>query len=236
MISKSLHCLSYVLLAFFTLQFIAPLEAQEKKMPRFWDSVGKNYVYICSEENGVQMVAESCGRFWDKTPRKRAELIEMLDEYKGVKKNDYVMGVSTRNAKAVWILAPVGQLYEDGSVELLEYYDGRGYNPGTRAKMNAFAQLSLGVSEKHGLKAGSEVCAKEKITIVQGFNDEQTYSIEAGERVELKHVFANGYGAITYKSVLRKILNLAAYGTSNKLPVPLQKLEICPEDIKAGCQ
>lgn len=230
------HKAKFVLMCCFLSLTSFTIKAEDKKISRYWDNVGKNYVYVCSEDSDVLNVAESCGRFWDKTPRKRSDLIEMLDEYKGIKKNDFVMGVSTRNNKPVWILAMVGQPYEDGSVELLEFYDGRGFNPGTRAKMNSFAQLSTAVSEKGGFKAGSELCAKEKIEIKQGFQDEQSYSIEPGERVEVKRVFSNGFAAVAYKSVMRKILNLAAYGVSNQLPVPLNKLEICAEDIKPGCQ
>ncbi len=206
----------------------------EKNPDRFWDSVGKRYVYSCSTENDIENVAESCGKFWKTTPRKRTELLKMVDEYQGIKKDSYVMALKKRDGKDVWFMGPVSQFYEDGSVQILEYYGGRGYNPGTQTNTSRFDQLSLPIDEVSALdlRAGMDLCAKEKFEVGQGFQSEKFYKFEKNEKVKLVNIFSNGYGGVRYYGTL---MNIVGYGTNNLLPVLLEKFEKCETEVKLPC-
>lgn len=192
----------------------------------FKDTKTGRYMHVCSTEGDTHYVAESCGKFWDKVPRKRNELVKQLEEYKELKRNDPVMIYIVRDGEPKWVMGTVNFMYEDGSISVMEFYSHHGYNTGTLNWTVPYSNISKQVSSP--VEGASEVCAKEDFEIVVGHNNEKKYKILKGEKLEVKEVYANGIMSVKLDGFF---VNLWRYGHNNKLPIAADKVEACPQTI-----
>lgn len=196
-----------------------------EKHDRFKDSKTGRYVYVCSQENSVLMVAESCGKYWDKYPRKREELAKEVEEYKGLKKYSKVMIPVKKEGEVKWTLGTVSFLYENGSMSVSESYTNPGPTGGSLNWTMPYKYLSK-ITEDSPFKDFSEVCAKEDFEVMYGPTDKRSYKIEKGEKLTIKEVFDNGLMSVSYQGFFK---NFFSYGTDNKIPIPQIKVEACSE-------
>lgn len=198
---------------------------------RFYDKKTKKYLYVC-ETNGDELIAkESCGKYWEKFPRKREDLIKEVKTYKELNKNDLVMiTIKDRNGNPKNIIGKISWMYENGRIDVMEYYSQRfGYSPGTTHWSIDYKGVTK-LNSQHPLAKHAELCAKEDTEIIYNFNDKRKFSLKKGEKVALKGIFDNGTAAISLYNIAD---NFLGYGMDNKLPLSLEKLEVC-EDNKAA--
>jgi len=193
----------------------------------FKDTKTGRYMHVCSTEGDTHYVAESCGKYWDKIPRKRNELVKQIEEYKDLKRYDPVMIYVMREGEPKWVMGTVNYMYEDGSINVMEYYSHHGLNSGTLNWDVPYTSVSKKVSSP-AEGATSEVCAKEDMEIVVGHYNEKKYKISKGEKLEVKEVYANGFTSVKLDGFF---VNLWRYGHNNKLPVASDKVETCPQTI-----
>jgi hypothetical protein len=212
-----------------TLSFISTLSFAEeiKENEVFRDSKADRYVRVCKVEGETYYVAESCGKHWEKAPRKRSEIAKQVKEYKDLKANDKVMIYIMRNGNPKWVLGTVSYMYEDGTISVMEYYSHHGFNSGTLNWQVPYSNISH--VESTPSEGSGFMCAKEDIEVVVGHYNEKKYKIEKGEKVEVKEVFKNGIASVKLDGVL---VNLVRYGHNNKLPVAKDKLEVCPATVE----
>lgn len=198
---------------------------------RFYDNKTKKYLYVC-ETNGDELIAkESCGKFWDKFPRKREDLIKEVSTYKDLNKHDLVMiTIKDHNGNPKTIIGKISWMYENGRIDVMEYYTQRfGYNPGTTHWSIDYRGVTK-LNDKHPLAKHAELCAKEDTEITYNYNNKRKFSIKKGEKVALKGIFDNGTAAVSLYNIGD---NFLGYGMDNKLPLSLDKLEVC-ESEKTG--
>lgn len=196
------------------------------EMDVFKDSKTGRYMHVCKTEGETHYVAETCGKYWEKAPRKRSELIKQVEEYKDLKRYDPVMIYVMRDGEPKWVMGTVNFMYEDGSISVMEYYSHHGYNTGTLNWTVPYSNISKKVNTPEA--SSSEVCAKEDIEIIVGHNNEKKYKISKGEKLEVKEVYANGIMSVKLDGFL---VNLWRYGHNNKLPIANNKVEACPQTI-----
>lgn len=192
---------------------------------RFFDKKLEKYVYVCSEENGALMVGESCGKFWEKFPRKREEIVKEVKEYKELKKYDKVMIPIKKNGEVKWTLATVAFMYEDGTIQAFERYTNPGPSGGAIHYALPYSSVSK-VKTDSAFKDLTEVCVKEDFEILFSPSDKKSYKFEKGEKLDVKQVFENGMMAVSYQGFFK---NFFSYGSDNKLPIDSSKVEACSE-------
>lgn len=193
---------------------------------RFWDTKLERHVYVCSKEGEVLSVGESCGKYWEKFPRKRTDLIKQIDTYKDLKRYDPVMIAVKKKGEAKWVLADVQWMYEDGSISTSERYTNPGPTPGSMGRTFNYQYITRQdpTSPFAGMK---EVCAKEDFEVLYGPGHDKVYKIEKGEKLDVKAVFSNGYMSVSFQGFMK---NFFSYGMDNKLPVPQNKVEACADE------
>lgn len=213
------------LLVLATLSFISTLSFAEEISQNevFRDTVADRYVRVCKNDGETYWVGRECGKYWEKVPRKRSEIARQVKEYKDLKRDDKVMIYVMREGTPKWVLGTVSFMYEDGTINVMEYYSHHGFNSGTVNWQVPYSNISH--IESTPAEGAGFMCAKEEIEVVVGHYNEKKYKIEKGEKVEVKEVFKNGIASVKLDGIF---INLVRYGHNNKLPVALNKLEICP--------
>ncbi len=195
---------------------------------RFLDKKTGKYLYVC-ETNGDELITkESCGKYWDKYPRKREDLIKEVKAYKDINKYDVVMiPIKDKNGDTKMILGKVSWMYENGRISVMEYYTKRfGYSPGTTHWTIDYSGVTK-LNDSHPLAKQAEMCAKEDTDIIYNYDDKRKFSLKKGEKVAMKGIFDNGTAAISLYNIGD---NFLGYGLDNKLPISLSKLEVCESD------
>ncbi len=192
----------------------------------FRDKLTGEYVRVCSEENGMVYVAGACGKYWKKIPRKRDEVEAEVPTYKDLKRGSDVMIAVRKNGVAKWILGKVSFMYEDGSISVMEYYTNFGPTGGTTTWTIPYDRISK-INPTAPMSSEKELCVKEDFEIMYGQNDNRTYKFEKGEKLVAHETYANNMIGVSYQGFAK---NFFSYGMNNKLPVALNKLEVCPKD------
>lgn len=151
---------------------------------RFIDSKTGKYMRVCEIKNGELVVKESCGKFWETFPRKREDLIKEVKTYKDLEERALVLvPVKNRNGDTKMALGKVSFMYENGQINVMEYYSKRfGYNPGT-TNWKFDYRLIKKLDKNHPLLNHSELCAKEDTEINYNYNDNRKFSLKKGEKV-----------------------------------------------------
>lgn len=184
-------------------------------------------MYICSEDKDTILVAETCGKYWDRYPRKREQLIKEVKVYKDLKKGSEVMLPVKKNGVMTWALGTVSFLYEDGSISVMEYYTNPGRTGGTLSYTYPYANIA----RKDAIPASADnlVCAKDAFEISYGPTNSRKYTFEKGEALTVKEIFNNGMMSVSYIGFMK---NFFSYGKDSKLPVPQDKVGPCaPSEI-----
>lgn len=220
--------LKCVITAFVALSTFS-VQAEIDKEQNFKDSLTGEYVKVCSEEKGIFYVAGACGKYWKKSPRKREEIVAEVSTYKDIKRGSDVMIAVRKNGVAKWILGKVSFMYEDGSINVMEYYTNFGPTGGTTTWTIPYDRISK-INPAAPMSSEKELCAKEDFEITYGQMDNRTYKFEKGERLTAHETYANNMIGVSFQGFAK---NLFSYGMNNKLPVALNKLEVCPKDAVA---
>lgn len=215
----------YISFALTYLVVLAPAGAEDiSENDTFRDQKTGRYVHVCKSEGDTLFVAESCGKYWDKYPRKRQELVKQITEYKNLKRYDEVMIPVKKDGEMKWALGTVSFLYEDGSITVSEMYSKPGPTPGSMNWTIPYEYIS---KQKSGtlLSEVGEVCAKEDFEILYGPAHKTSFKFQKGEKLKVREVFENGLVSVSYDGFFK---NFFSYGKDNKLPVPQNKVEVCP--------
>jgi hypothetical protein len=194
------------------------------------------YLHVCENDADHLMLKEVCSKGWPPIERKRDEIIREVTVNDGVKKNDMVMiRVRKPDDKVVWALTKVSAVYENGRVNVMEWYDKRfGYSRGTYHYTTNLKDISRPIASH--LKSESEVCAKEDFDVFYSEDNERKFSIKKGDKFSLFDSYANQYSTVSFKDP-SFVDRLQGYGMEGKLPVPTDKLEKCDQvvtDVKVS--
>jgi hypothetical protein len=194
---------------------------------RFIDSKTGKYVRVCETINDELVVKESCGKYWEKFPRKREELIKEVKDYKDLQEKAIVMiPIKNKKGDIKMVLGRVSFMYENGRIDVMEYYSKRfGFSPGTTNWNIGYNGITK-LDKTHQLLSHKELCAKEDTEITYNYDDEKKFTIKKGERVILKGIFENGIAMISLNSISD---NFLGYGLDNQLPISLSKVEACTD-------
>ncbi len=186
------------------------------------DKLTGKHMSICSEDKDTFYVAEACGKYWEKYPRKRDQLAKLLTEYKDVKKGDEVMLPVKKEGVMTWAIGTVSFIYEDGAISVMEYYTNPGPTGGTLTwtmDYKLIAQKNIGV-----LSTEKEVCVKEAFDIFYGPTNKRKYSFEKDEKLTVHQSYSNAMMTVSYQGFMK---NFFSYGKDSKLPIEQSKVEIC---------
>jgi hypothetical protein len=210
--------------------FCSSLFASEKysESDVFVDKKTGKYLHICEKVGEELIVKEACGKHWEKFPRKREDLIKQVKEYKELKKNSLVMmQVKKSDGELHWVLGRVSFMYEDGRVDVMEYYSKRfGYNTGTlnwQTNYNALSK-SKNTSESSDKKL---ICVKEDFDLFYSQDNSRKFSFKKGEQLVINNIFENNIASV---SLQNKWDNFYEYGMNNQLPVEMTKLIECENE------
>lgn len=191
----------------------------------FLDLKTGKYLHICEKEGDALVVKEACGKYWDKFPRVRTDLAKQVNSYKDLTKNSTVMiKVKKSDGEFYWILGTVSFMYENGRVDVMEYYDKRfGYNVGTTTWHTSYDIISK--AKTNGLK---KICAKEDFEINYDYDNGRKFTFKKGDELILNQVYENNIASITLNN---KMENFFRYGHNNQLPVSMDKLMPCEATV-----
>jgi hypothetical protein len=214
-------------LIFLFLAIFGQLALAEEKISQddvFLDKKTGKYLRICGQEGDTLIVKEACGKYWDKIPRTRDQLAKQLTEYKNLKRGSVVMmKVKKSDGEIYWILGAVSFMYENGRVDVMEYYDKRfGFTVGTQTWPMDYTNISTGKTNE-----SKSMCAKEDFEISYDYDNGRKFIFKKGDQVTMNQVFDNGFASITLTS---KVDNFFRYGLNNQLPVSMDKLVQCESD------
>lgn len=194
------------------------------------DLMTNKYVHVCSTDGEKIIAKEVCAKGWPELIRKRSEILRPVASAEGIKKNDYVMvRVRKSDDQIHWVLAQTHTIYENGKMELLEYYDKRfGYSPGTRRLHTEINHVAKPVNDST-LSGASEVCVKEDFTINYSYDNQREFSFKKGDKLNLHEIYSNNHAAISIQSP-SLYDRLQGYGINGRLPIPSDKIERCEEN------
>jgi hypothetical protein len=181
-----------------------------------------SYVHVCSQDKDTYWVAESCGKHWEKTPRKREEIIKEVATFQELKKGSKVMVKVKKGQSTEWIIGTVSFLYENGEISVMEYYSNWGYNPGTKSRIYKYSEISKAI-DLSDYKSNEEMCVVEKIELNYSYDNDKKFIFEIGDKLILKSVMSNQQAIVSLKDEWF----LSRYGTDNTIPVPLNKIQPC---------
>lgn len=218
---------SFLTLSVLSFMAASNLLADEPKQI-YRDKKTDRHMYVCSEEKGLLMVAESCGKYWDRYTRKREELALLQTEYKEIKKGQKVMIPVKKDGEMTWTLGTVSFIYEDGQITVMEYYTNPGPTGGTTSWTMSYDYIAK--AKEAPLSAEKEVCAKEDFEVGYGPANKRKYTFEKGQKLTAHEFFNNGMVAVSYQGFMK---NFFSYGTDSKIPIPQNKIEACASEEKS---
>ncbi len=188
------------------------------------------WLHVCGKYEDKLVLKEVCANSWPSIYRTRADVTMEAKEVDGIKKGDVVMvRVRKSDDQIHWVLTSVNTVFENGEMELLEYYDKRtGYSPGTKRLM-AHKSIVAKKGEVEAFKMESEWCAKEDFELAYDYDNSRKFKFNKGEKVKLHVVYNNQMAQISYKDT-PFFTAVLGYGFRGTLPVSVDKLIKCESD------